>query len=623
MKAAVLTLLALGLPIFGADIYFASPAAGSANGTSCGNAYAYNDGTNGWNIAGKWVAGNTLHICNTITVTTNTVAMTAAASGSAGNVITVKFETGAILQSAAFNTNGAINCNGQSYLTIDGGTNGIIQNTANGDALANQIVTAGVNSGGGLCNNMTVQNLTVQNLYIKTQNSNNATDDSACINYFGNNSRITQNTVSYCATGISSNNSSHHEIDHNTFSFCQHCIADGVSSTNADDINIHDNDIGGGAYLWDNSNNNYHHNAIIIICETPGMGSACLTNLKIYNNWVHGVWSKDVNEHTTGIFFLDDYATGVGNHIQSPLVFNNFVDIAATDTGVANGYLAGGYGGAQDYNNTVRAQGGNSCVIGPKVTGETVKNNVFQSCGTGIYMNGGTLTSGQVPIDYNLYYLAPNWNFGGGADTFVQWQTLAGECLCDLHSVNAVNPSLNSDGTPPVGSAVRGAGTNLTSLGITELLTTAPQTFGVGGSCGTGCLARPAVAAWDIGAYQYSAGATAPTVTTTTASSITTTTASSGGTVTSNGGASVTSEGTCYATTSNPTSPCTSDGTSTPFTSSITGLSPGTLYHYRAFATNSAGTGYGSDLTFTTIQSSSAAGARGGAFVSSGNGAVK
>jgi hypothetical protein len=40
------------------------------------------------------------------------------------------------------------------------------------------------------------------------------------------------------------------------------------------------------------------------------------------------------------------------------------------------------------------------------------------------------------------------------------------------------------------------------------------------------------------------------------------------------------------------------------FTSSITGLSPGTIYHVRAYATNSVGTAYGSDLSFTTPASS-------------------
>lgn len=94
---------------------------------------------------------------------------------------------------------------------------------------------------------------------------------------------------------------------------------------------------------------------------------------------------------------------------------------------------------------------------------------------------------------------------------------------------------------------------------------------------------------------------TVPTLTTTVATSITTATATSGGAVTSNGGASVSIEGVCYATTANPTTPCTTNGTATPFTSPISGLSPATLYHYRAYATNAAGTGYGNELTFTTV----------------------
>ena len=96
---------------------------------------------------------------------------------------------------------------------------------------------------------------------------------------------------------------------------------------------------------------------------------------------------------------------------------------------------------------------------------------------------------------------------------------------------------------------------------------------------------------------------TIPTVTTTATSSVTATSASSGGNVTSNGGASITARGVCWNTSANPTTANnkTTDGTGTgSFTSSITGLNPGTPYHVRAYATNSAGTSYGSDVTFTT-----------------------
>ena len=94
-----------------------------------------------------------------------------------------------------------------------------------------------------------------------------------------------------------------------------------------------------------------------------------------------------------------------------------------------------------------------------------------------------------------------------------------------------------------------------------------------------------------------------PTVTTTAITSITSTSGMSGGNVTSDGGAAVTLRGVCWSTSANPTiaDPHTSDGTETgSYISNITGLTPNTPYHVRAYATNSAGTGYGTDLSFTT-----------------------
>ena len=96
---------------------------------------------------------------------------------------------------------------------------------------------------------------------------------------------------------------------------------------------------------------------------------------------------------------------------------------------------------------------------------------------------------------------------------------------------------------------------------------------------------------------------TLPEVTTTTPDPVTSTTASSGGNVTSEGVSSVTERGVCWSTDTNPTinDSKTSDGAGTGvFASSITGLSPGETYHVRAYATNWAGTAYGSDKTFTT-----------------------
>ena len=104
----------------------------------------------------------------------------------------------------------------------------------------------------------------------------------------------------------------------------------------------------------------------------------------------------------------------------------------------------------------------------------------------------------------------------------------------------------------------------------------------------------------------FTTTAATPTVTTNTVSNVTTTTATCGGNVTSDGGASVTARGVCWATTQNPTvsGSHTTNGTGTgSFTSSISGLSKGTTYYVRAYATNSKGTSYGEQKTFTTSTS--------------------
>ncbi|MGV6830629.1 MAG: hypothetical protein ACWA5P_03580 [bacterium] len=98
--------------------------------------------------------------------------------------------------------------------------------------------------------------------------------------------------------------------------------------------------------------------------------------------------------------------------------------------------------------------------------------------------------------------------------------------------------------------------------------------------------------------------ANVPVVSTVAISNISETTADSGGNVTDDGGANVTARGVCWSTSQNPT---LEDNTSNngvgegTFTSQITGLSENTQYYVRAYATNSEGTAYGQQQTFTTL----------------------
>jgi formylglycine-generating enzyme required for sulfatase activity len=99
--------------------------------------------------------------------------------------------------------------------------------------------------------------------------------------------------------------------------------------------------------------------------------------------------------------------------------------------------------------------------------------------------------------------------------------------------------------------------------------------------------------------------ATTPTVTTAAAASISGSGATLGGEVTADGGRTVTARGVVYATTPEPTltSPgalaAASGGTGT-FSVTATGLTEGTTYFARAYATNNLGTAYGSEIVLTT-----------------------
>jgi hypothetical protein len=93
-----------------------------------------------------------------------------------------------------------------------------------------------------------------------------------------------------------------------------------------------------------------------------------------------------------------------------------------------------------------------------------------------------------------------------------------------------------------------------------------------------------------------------PTITTTAASSITSISAISGGDITSAGGTTVIASGICWNTLSDPTisdSVILNNSTSNSFSSSIKGLTAGTVYYVRAYAINSVGIAYGNEISFT------------------------
>jgi hypothetical protein len=104
--------------------------------------------------------------------------------------------------------------------------------------------------------------------------------------------------------------------------------------------------------------------------------------------------------------------------------------------------------------------------------------------------------------------------------------------------------------------------------------------------------------------YNFTTLPVLPQVTTAAITAITSFSATGGGNVTLGGGADVTERGVVFGKSHNPATSDskTSNGTGTgAFVSSLTNLDNGTTYYVRSYAKNSAGTGYGPEVTFKTI----------------------
>ncbi len=104
--------------------------------------------------------------------------------------------------------------------------------------------------------------------------------------------------------------------------------------------------------------------------------------------------------------------------------------------------------------------------------------------------------------------------------------------------------------------------------------------------------------------FKTSAGL--PILSTNSATEITINSAKTGGNISSDGGASIISKGVCYSTSPNPTtsnSIVLAGSGSGSFNVSLSNLVGNTTYYVRAYATNSAGTSYGNEVSFKTLGS--------------------
>lgn len=184
-----------------------------------------------------------------------------------------------------------------------------------------------------------------------------------------------------------------------------------------------------------------------------------------------------------------------------------------------------------------------------------------------------------------------------------------------LNNTATVNSTVQSDNGSPV--TARGIVWSTSSSPTILLTTKTKDSSGVGSFVSTMTGLSPLtlyyVRAYATNAIGTSYGAelqvrtigNPPTITTKAVTNITTTSASIGGDISSDGGATVTARGTVWSTVTGPTTSVTtktSDGTGIgSFVSNLTGLTAGTRYFARAYATNSTGTSYGAEVKFAYV----------------------
>lgn len=253
----------------------------------------------------------------------------------------------------------------------------------------------------------------------------------------------------------------------------------------------------------------------------------------------------------------------------------------------------------------------------------SVSYDARQDFGTG--QNPWSVVAGDLDGDHKLDLVVANFNSSSAYFVSVLRNTSTSGAISFATKVDLTtetNPAsvaigdINGDGKPDLAAANYGSASlslfrNTGSSGSVSFATkvnfttgTTPISIAIGDMDGDGKL--------DLATANYGSASVSvlrndpvlpPTVTTTAISSITTTTALSGGNVTNDGGSTVTARGVCWNTSTSPTtanSKTTEAGTTGSYTSSLTGLSQNTTYYVRAYATNSEGTSYGSQVSFTT-----------------------
>ena len=347
--------------------------------------------------------------------------------------------------------------------------------------------------------------------------------------------------------------------------------------------------------------------------DGTGTGSFTSNITGLYASTLYYVRSYATNAAGTSYGSEISFTTNIGS--TPTLSATSAISAITTTTASSGGNITA------EGDSPITARG----VVWGTTTSPTTSLSTKTSNGTGIGSFTSNITGLSLGTTYYVRSYATN-SSGTSYGTEISFTTSAGSLATMSATVSAT--SITTSAATSGGNITADGGSSITARGVVWATTTSPTislSTKTSNGTGTGSFTSN-ITGLSAGTLYYvrsyatnaagtnygteisfttSAGSLATISATVAATSITSSGATSGGNITADGGSSITARGVVWATTTSPTislSTKTTDGTGTgSFTSSITGLSAGTLYYVRSYATNTAGTSYGTQISFTTL----------------------
>lgn len=456
----VLIYLLVSTPVAIAEtIYINQTAEGADNGT-----YQNAHSITWFNTLGNWASPKVVGKLGPSDTALFTNTFTTAAIGkltfTLGNEITWKFAENA--KFSFVESSGGI-LYPLSYTIIDGGVNGILENTGNGTLLSTQKVSLGIVVSG--VSNVEIKNLTFNNFYVHTPSVADSTNQfNSGGPIYGNGSRgnlvIHNNTFSQGCwmINLQQNIGTNWQIYSNSFEYYDHGVA-GVMSFPGSDMSylyVHHN-VFGHTYNWDTgSANAYHHDGIHVY----GAPNSVLKNYYLTNNLFYGEWGTNNTAHA---YHEGDFTFANLGAISNAVISGNvFIEGSTKLNNGFSGQIGTNWGW---YNNTFIGNPALSGNLGVSITGSAkFTNNVFYGMNSVLNLT----TTNTFNSDNNAYigYIGTGGNLpfhrnGVNYSTLSAFIAASGS---DSHSFTNGPITISTNGTPQTGSVLISAGADIKTI---------------------------------------------------------------------------------------------------------------------------------------------------------------